>query len=128
MRKYLIGILTVLVAISFVAGAFAAEKKAAKAMMMTHIGIVTAVDAAANTVTIKSGKKEYVVNITPETPIMMGKAKKTIEDVKVGDKVRCKHEMKDGKNICKGLTILKAAVKGEKKEGAKKPAKPAPGY
>jgi Spy/CpxP family protein refolding chaperone len=96
-----------------------AEKKApAKISQVT--GEVTAVDAAAKTITVK-GKKGDVVIAVDE--MMM-------KDCKAGDKVVAKFTTADGKNTAK--SVKKAAEKAPKKAEEKKaepkkaePAKPA---
>jgi Cu/Ag efflux protein CusF len=96
-----------------------AEKKApAKVKQIT--GEVTAVDAAAKSVTVKGKKAEVVISAD----------EKMLADVKVGDKVVAKYAEQDGKNVAK--SIKKAAAKAEKKPAAApapekkaEPAKPA---
>lgn len=51
-------------------------------------GEVTAVDAAAKTITVKTKKGEVVISITDESVIKVGKETKSLADVKVGDKVK----------------------------------------
>lgn len=86
-------------------------------------GEVTAVDAKANTVTVKGKKGESTCEVTADTKITAGKEAKTLADVKVGDKVECKHVEKDGKSVCKSLKIKTAEKKEEKKKEEKKEEK-----
>jgi len=84
-----------------------AEKKApAKKHQVT--GEVAAVDAAANSITVKGKKGDVVISADA----------KMLADVKVGDKVVAKYEEKDGKNVAK--SVKKAAKKAEKKAEPKK--------
>ncbi|MEW6614545.1 MAG: hypothetical protein AB1401_03610 [Thermodesulfobacteriota bacterium] len=67
------------------------EAKAPKEKVIVAKGEVTKVDAAANTVTIKKAGKtpeEITLNVTPETVVKIGKEKKALADIKVGDKVK----------------------------------------
>ncbi len=97
-----------------------AEKKEAKAKMKQVTGEVTAVDAKANTLTVKKGKKETTINVDDKTKIMAGKAKKALADVKVGDKVTV--------HYAEAAAPAKEEKKMEKQEAApaKKEAAPAP--
>lgn len=60
-------------------------------------GTVSAVDAKANTITVKTDKGDVTVNVTADTKIMVGTAAKAIADVKVGDKVSVKTAEKKAK-------------------------------
>ena len=103
-----------------------AEKKAAVKELWIRGGEVTAVDTTANTVTIKTKKGEVVVDVNDKTRIHYGKAKKTIADIKAGDKVTAGYTEADGKNVAKSIAIWhvkvvkKAAKKAKKTE--QKPA------
>jgi ribosomal protein S1 len=91
-----------------------AEKKApAKVKQVT--GDVAAVDAKANTITVKGKKADTVVTCDDKTKIMMGKDKKALADVKVGDKVTVKYSEADGKMTAKSVAIKMAEKKAEKK-------------
>jgi len=97
----------------------AVEKKApAKVKQVT--GEVIAVDAKANTVTVKGKKVEVIVTCDDKTKVMMGKEKKTLADVKAGDKVTVKYKEVDGKNVAKSIAIKPAVA--EKKAEPSKPA------
>jgi ribosomal protein S1 len=114
------------------------EKKAKKKVAHKQVtGEVAAVDAAANTVTVKGKKGEVTVSVTEKTKIMEGKAKKALADLKTGDKVTVKYTEAEGTNTAKSIAIKAAPVKksekkaekkAEKKEAApaKKEAAPAP--
>lgn len=94
-----------------------AEKKApAKVKQVT--GEVTAVDAAAKTLTVKGKAGDVALTADDKTTVKVGKEKKTLADVKVGDKVTVRYAEMDGKNIAKSI-IIKAAP-AEKKEAAPK--------
>ncbi len=94
-----------------------AEKKAAVKEQWIKGGEVTAVDTTANTVTIKTKKGEVVVGVNDKTKIHYGKAKKTIADIKAGDKVTAGYTEADGKNVAKSIAIwhVKAVKKAAKK-------------
>jgi ribosomal protein S1 len=109
------------------APAEAAEKKA-PAKVKSVIGEVAAVDAKANTVTVKGKKGDVTVTTDAKTKVMMGKEKKAVADVKAGDKVTVKYTEVDGKMMAKSIAIkpAEAEKKAEKKEKKAEPAaKPA---
>lgn len=86
------------------------EKKAVEKVMQAK-GEVTAVDAKANTLALKTAKKgDITLDVTAETKITSGKEVKSLADVKVGDKVNVKYVSKEGKNISTSIA-LKAATK-----------------
>lgn len=101
----------------------AEEKKAEpakkeKAKVLTVTGDVTAVDAAAKTVTIKGKDKDVTLNTSGIKDLK----------VKVGDKVTAKYAEKDGKNVAKSIKAAaakKEEKKAEPKKEEKKPAEPA---
>lgn len=148
MKKVLALVVSILFVVSFAGLSFAVEKPAAttapaekkveteKAATTTApapaakvkqiTGEVKAVDTKANTLTVKGKKAEVTVTCNEKTKIMMGKEKKTLADVKVGDKVVVKYTESEGKNIAKSIAIKPAEEKptAEKKaEPAQKPAK-----
>jgi ribosomal protein S1 len=105
----------------------AMEEKKAPAKIKQVTGDVAAVDAKANTITVKGKKGDTVVTCDDKTKIMMGKDKKAIADVKVGDKVMVKFSEADGKMTAKSVTIKSAEKKAEpaKMEKKAEPAKKA---
>lgn len=107
-----------------------AEKKdakpAKKAATKQTTGEVTAVDAKANTITVKAKKGDVTVSADDKTKFMP--KGKTIADVKAGDKVKVTYTEADGKMTAKSVTIMPAAKKKEEKKEAapaKKEAAPA---
>ena len=88
-----------------------AEKKAAPAKVKQVTGDVAAVDAKANTITVKGKKADTVVTCDDKTKIMIGKDKKALADVKVGDKVTVKYSEADGKMTAKSVAIKMAEKK-----------------
>ena len=108
----------------------AMEKKApAKVKRVT--GEVMAVDAAS--ITVKGKKADVTATTGDMTKVMMGKEKKTMADVKIGDKVTLKYSEADGKNMAKMISMhaakpaeKKAEKKAAKKHMKKEKAEPAP--
>lgn len=102
-----------------------AEEKKAPAKVKQVTGEVKAVDTKAMTITVTKKMKdkvvETVVAVDDKTKIMLDKEKKTLADVKVGDKVTVKYSEADGKNIAKSVAIKTEVKKMEKKA---EPAKP----
>ena len=146
MKKAIAIVLSVMFVFALTAATFAAEKKesastekkemaatkkaAKKKVMHKQItGEVTAVDAKANTVTVKSKKAEVTVTVDEKTKFMP--KGKTIADVTAGEKVMVKYTEAEGKNTAKSIKIEakkaeKKAKKAEKKKEEKKEAAPAP--
>jgi hypothetical protein len=115
MKKALVIIISVLIVLSVARFSFAEEKKhSTKAMLVS--GEVTAVDAAAHTLTIKGKKGEVVLNTTDKTKFTEGK---TLADVKVGDKLSVKYSEKDGKMMAWKVMTKKEMDKMEKKQNEK---------
>jgi len=104
-----------------------AEKKAEKKVAHKQVtGEVTAVDAKANTITVKGKKAEVTVNVDDKTKF--APKGKTIADVKAGEKVMVKYTEAEGKNTAKSVKIegAKKAEKKAEKKMEKKEAAPAP--
>lgn len=108
MKKILVLLVALTVAVAFSAVTFADEAKkmepatAAAAPAETvkaGSGTVTAVDAKAMTITVKAKKGDKVIAITDASKITVGKETKAIADVKVGDMVKVK-VLKAAKNPC----------------------------
>ena len=112
----------VLTSVSF-AYKLGAKDVEAKETVKKVTGEVAAVDTKAMTITISKkveGKAvETVVTVDDKTKVMMGKEKKALSDVKVGNKVTVKYTEVDGKNVAKSVAIApEKKAKGEPK-GAK---------
>jgi ribosomal protein S1 len=145
MKKTIAIIVAVLFVFALTSISFAAEKKAAPApvekkeaapvkaeekkapeKVMSVTGDVVAVDAKAMTLTVKGKKGDVALSTNDKTTVKMGKEKKALADVKVGDKVKVKYTEVDGKNIAKSIAIKPAvtAAPAEKKAEpvTKKPA------
>ena len=95
-----------------------AKKASEKVKKVT--GEVTAVDAKANTVTVKGKKGDVTVEVTADTKITSGKETKTLADVMAGEKATAKYVEKDGKNTARSIDVKAAAKKEEKEEEPKK--------
>ena len=129
MKKTTALIVSFLFVLAFAGLSFAEEKKEAvpapakekkkmdekehpkKAWHYAH-GEVTAVDAAANTLTIKGKKDEATFTIDDKTEFHTGK---TLADVKVGDKLTVKYAEMGGKIMAASIT-RKTAHHHEKRE------------
>ncbi len=143
MKKAIAIIVAVLFVFALTSISFAAEKKAAPApvekkeaapvkaeekkapeKVMSVTGDVVAVDAKAMTLTVKGKKGDVALSTNDKTTVKMGKEKKALADVKVGDKVKVKYTEVDGKNIAKSVAIKPAvtAAPAEKKAKEKKVA------
>ena len=142
MKKVITILMSVLFVFSVAGLSFAAsqnadpaEKAATKTVKKKHIvkvkqvtGEVTAVDAKANTLTVKAKKGEVALTTDEKTKVSIGKEKnKSLDDVKVGDKVTAKYTEADGKNVAKSVAVRVApkAKKHTKKAAPKAEEKPA---
>jgi hypothetical protein len=121
MKKAIAIIVAVLFVFALTSISFAAEKKAATATATTEkkeapaivkqvSGEVVTVDATAGTLTVKSKKKEVVLSTSDKTVVKIGKEKKALADVMVGDKVKAKYTEIDGKNVAKSVVVMPAAA------------------
>ena len=125
MKKAIAIFVTVLFVFAMASLSFAAEEKkmapapaekkmepAEKTKVKQVSGDVKAVDMKAMTVTVsktmKGKAEETVVTVGDKTKIMMGKEKKTLADVKAGDKVTVKYTEAEGKNMAKSVAIHEA--------------------
>jgi hypothetical protein len=127
-KKTIVIIVAVLFTFALASVSFAVEKKAeiAKPSEMPKvnhvIGKVKTVDTAAQTLTIAkkvNGKEqETVIAVDKETSITMGKEKKTLADLKVGNNVVVKYTEVEGKNVAKIIAIkpVKKIAKAESKK------------
>ena len=145
MKKTIAIVLSLVLMFAFTAVTFAAEKAAApaekkaapaekaapakKAVKKQVTGEVTAVDAKANTLTVKGKKGDVMLSTDDKTTVMAGKDKKTLADVKAGDNVTVHYSEADGKNVAHKVAIkaapAKKAAKKEKAAPAEKKAAPA---
>jgi hypothetical protein len=86
---------------------------ATKAEVHRVRGEVTAVEPGARTMVVKAmeGKKalDVGVDVTDKTIIRQGKANKTLDDIKVGDRVWMRYEKTSDKLVADFVRILKAA-------------------
>lgn len=103
------------------------KKDAKKAKKATVTGEVIAIDAKANTLTVKGPKKgDVALTVNDKTKITAGKDKKTLADIKAGDKVAAEYTETD-KNTANKIDIKTASAKKDApKAEEKKPAAPAP--
>ncbi len=118
MKKTIAVVLSLLFILAVTSVTFAAEKQAAPAAQQPaakaapaakaveqHVkGDITAVDANAMTVTVKGKKGDVTVTVDAKTEFKLGKDKKTVADLKVGEKVKILYHEADGKNIAKSIS------------------------
>lgn len=115
MKRALVIIISLVFVLSVVELSHAKGKKhSTKALHVT--GEVTAVDAAANTLTVKGKKGEVVLTITDKTKFAEGKS---LVDVKIGDTLTAKYSEKDG-NMVAWKVMTKKEMKKMKKEKKEK--------
>ncbi|MDA8214330.1 MAG: hypothetical protein M0Z64_03525 [Nitrospiraceae bacterium] len=124
MKKAFSVMLSVLIVVSIIGTVAAAEKKP---KVIQRSGEVVAIDVAAKSMTIKpiKYKDNIVVTINEKTLVKMGKEKKSLTDIRVGDSVTIWIFEKD--NIAKSIDIktAKADKKGTEPAKPVEPSKPA---
>lgn len=127
MKKAIAIIVSLLFVLSLAGLAFAADEKEATPApekkerhhvkhVMHAYGNVTAIDAAANTLTVKGKKGEVTLTIDDKTRFHKGKS---LVDVKIGDKVAAKYKEVDGKMVASSVKVKTARMKKEMKEEKK---------
>ena len=125
MKNILKVLVIALTALAFSGASFAADTatkpdaKAEKPKAMSATGAVTAVDAKAGTLTVKTKDKD--LDLTASS-----KAKSALGKVKVGDMVKVSYTDKDGKMNASSISVVKspstAATKAAGDMMEKKPA------
>jgi Cu/Ag efflux protein CusF len=91
-----------------------APAKAKKAGSIPLRGTVSAVDAAAKTITLKGAQKDRVFAVTTETTIMKNGAAATVNDVAAGDYVTGAYMENNGKMELRSLKVGQPPKKKEK--------------
>ncbi len=109
MKKVIAIVFTFLFVCSIAGIASAVEEKATekKPRVKTRqvTGEVTVVDMKANTITVKGKNGPVTATYDDKTKVTMNKEKKTISDVKAGDRVTLKFTGSDGKEMAKKILI-----------------------
>jgi Cu/Ag efflux protein CusF len=114
MKKTVTILLSLVLMFTFTTVAFAASVT----------GEVIEFDAKANTMTVKGPKKgEVALTLNEKTKIVEGKEKKSLADIKTGNKVSVTYTEAEGKNTASRIEIK--AVSAEKKAS---PSKSTGGY
>lgn len=110
--------ITILIAFVLIFGlsavSFAAEKATDPAIKHASsieaakkvTGIIGTIDMKAGTLIVKEKKAELTVSVDSKTQIIAGQSKKTLADLKSGEKVRVNYEIVDGKNIAKKINVI----------------------
>lgn len=101
MKKTIAVVLSLLFILAVTSITFAAETQAPAEKKVR--GDITAVDAKAMTITVKGKKGDVTVTVDAKTEFKLGKDKKTVADLKVGDKVKVFYLETDGKNTAKSI-------------------------
>lgn len=68
-------------------------------------GMITKIDG--EMVTVKSDSAEYQMKVEPATKITAGDKPVMINELKVGQKVSCVCDKKDGELLCKTMEIMR---------------------
>lgn len=117
MKKVFSIILSVAIIISLAGAVLAVEKVKIKQIA----GEVAAVDAAANSLTVKGRRAEIVITTTEKTSVVLSRHKKSLADVKIGDRVTVKYSEAEGKSIAKIIEIKPVEI--NKETGPAKPSR-----
>jgi len=102
MKKTLTVVLSLIFILAFLSVTVKAEKDETTDVMKIR-GKITEVDANAMTITVKGKKRSVKVTVDDKTEFKLGKDKKAITDLKVGDKVKIFFQEADDKNIAKSI-------------------------
>src|SRR5208283_3559266 len=121
MKKPLLYVICFLIAVIMIGSANAADK----VIVRQIAGDVVTIDVAVKTLTVKGRKAEVVITADDKTTVKVNKEKKTLSDIKVGDKVTLKYAEVEGKKIARSIDIKTATTENKGTEPAK-PAKSAP--
>ncbi len=91
-----------------------AVKSAETSTLKTVTGKVVSVNTAAQAVTVavktKGKEEKTLVLLNEKTSIVMGSEKKKLEDIKKGDDLTIRYEVKDGNNVAKSIAVAPAKV------------------
>jgi hypothetical protein len=69
-------------------------------------GVIQAVNLEKRQVSLKPGEKEVLtVEVTADTRIRVGGKDAGLMDLRAGQMATCVHTVKDGKHVCKSLTV-----------------------
>jgi len=132
MMKKVIALMIMVLFVGMTLGIASAEEavKPAPAQKNAPAGVrgeVTAVDAAAKSITIKSTKQGVQLTVTDKTKIMVGKESKTLADVKVGDRAMANYKKEGDKNIATSIRVMPKQVQNApaSQPSAPQPSQPA---
>jgi Cu/Ag efflux protein CusF len=118
MKKATILFLTVILLFAFISISFAAEATKAEQMptekskVKQITGEIITLDLKAGTLTVKSKRQEVSLLTDNKTIIRLGKEKKTLADIKSGEKVKVRYMEVDGKNVAKSIAIKPVIAAG----------------
>ena len=132
MRKSLLVLISLAMAALFTAASVSAEgikgiaENSASGVKATPVamkrktvsvtGEISEVDPAASTIKVKESNKEVILNVTDKTKITVGKTKKSLADLKVGEKLSAKAREEDSKLVARSIhtaSVKKGAAKAE---------------
>lgn len=108
MKKLLVFFSVFVVAVFFSSALIAAEKIKIKLIA----GEVAAIDAAANSLTVKKRLSDLILTTTEKTVVIINKTQRPLTDVKVGDNVRVKYSEIEGKAVARSIEITPPKTEG----------------
>jgi Cu/Ag efflux protein CusF len=95
------------------AGTEKAEVAAKKGGMISIKGEITEIDAAGNNIKVKEKENEITINVTDKTVITAGKIKRSLADLREGDKIVAKFTEEDGKKVARSIRVATVRKGGE---------------
>ena len=111
MKKWLTVVLTLACCLSLSGIPMIAEgamgmSATGRVVALTFTGIVAGVDVEAQTITVKRGEDLFTAVLDDSTPIKLGRESKTLNDIKVGNKVVIRYFRERGQNAAKLIMII----------------------
>lgn len=89
-------------------------KSAETSTLKTVTGKAVSVNTAAQAITVavktKGKEEKTLVLLNEKTSIVVGSEKKKLEDIKKGDDLTIRYEVKDGNNVAKSIAVSPAKV------------------
>jgi len=110
MKKWLTAVLTMVCCLSLSGFPMIAEggmgmSATGRVVALTFVGEVTGVDLEAQTITAKRGETVFTAVLDNNTAIKLEKESKTLNDIKVGNKVVIRYFRERGRNAAKLIMI-----------------------
>jgi Cu/Ag efflux protein CusF len=112
MKKATVIFLALLFVFAITSLSFAAEQTKSEQMPVEKTkvkqirGEIVKLDTKAGTLSVKSKRQEVALLTDSSTIVLIGKEKKTLADLKIGDRVKAKYIQADGNNMAKSISVM----------------------